>query len=319
MALHEIRFAWNQDSPYTGEQVGLWTKKINLVKGRKHVIMAVDCFIDSLNAFIPGPDPEPCKIAGMIFLSPYPAYDRAQFTEFGFGGMFASDPAVLYKAGFQWDYDPSDPSSTAGATFLSKFREFPQETIAAGESFEFYSDHLYMTVYMTMFSGTETVLDNSHISMLVQLDDKEVGEIEHFMGAYSEYQEAQRQRLSFEAVSLLTLPGGGVNFSGQFFPAANFGGIRPERMVTGDLISQFTTSGDFNPEDMLSQAGFREVDILSRRMQPYNEAFGQDSVVTGDPYPDWLRFVRSEQFMMQERDVFPAVHLDVATQNVIMV
>jgi hypothetical protein len=137
------------------------------------------------------------------------------------------------------------------------------------------------------------------------------------MGAYAELKEAQRKRLLMETASLLGP--GGYNYSGQWFPSATYGGIRPERMVAGDLIGQFLTSGADNAETMNTRAAYQTIDSYARRMQSYDEAFGRDSAISGDPYPDWLRWARSEQFMMQERDVFPARNVSVLTQAVIMV
>jgi len=321
MALHETRFGWNLDesTDFGGNLAEVWTQKVHLEPGRKHTIMSVDMFIDALNVFVPGPDPTPARIRGHVILSPYPAWESAQVMEFGVAAPFASEPLVLYKASFEYQYDPVNSIFIPlGESTLAKLREFPTETISAGESFDFYSNQLYMTVFMTR-DNEETIVSDCHISMLVQLDDKEVDEVEHFMGAYAEYCEAQRKRLLMESTLRTST---GANYSGYWFPSANFGGIRPENTVTGDLIGQFLTSGQNDPEIMRTRSGsfdsYQAIDRQARQMQAYNEAFGGTVPILGDELPDWLRFVRSEQFMMDERDVFPIRELDPTTMAVVM-
>lgn len=319
MALHEVRFGWNLDtSTNFGPNIAeVYTQKINLQAGKKHTMMSVDMMIDCLDIFVTGDPDARATILGQVYLSPYPVWDSAIISEFGAMGPMASDPSVLYKANFQFEYDPADPAGLAGVSELTKLREFPTETIAAGESFDFYSDHFYMTVFIFTYTGVNTSIQNSHISMLVQLDDKEVDEVEHFMGAYSEFQQAQRKRLLMEtAVRNST---GFENYSGYWFPSANYGGIRPELTVSGDLIGQFLTSNAYDPEVFRTQDSYRALDSASRQMQEYDEAFGGVVPILGDGAPDWLRFVRNEQFMMEERDVFPARHVDLVTQAVVMV
>jgi hypothetical protein len=318
MALHETRVGFQLDdaTDFGGNLANVYTQKIHLEPGKKHTILAVDMFIDTLNVYNEGLEAPPARLVGNVFLSPYPAWDTAQITEFGVSGPMASEPMVLFKSSFQYDYDPNDPASSVGSANLVKLREFPTEVIASGESFDFYSNQLYMTVILTKYD-TDTIVSDCHISMLVQLDDKEVNEIEHAMGAYAELKEAQRKRLLMDTASLVGA--GGYNYSGQWFPSATYGGIRPERMVTGDLIGQFLGSGADNAEQMNTRAAFQTVDSYARRMQPYDEAFGRDSAISGDPYPDWLRWARSEQFMMQERDVFPSRQVSEITQAVVMV
>jgi len=320
MALHETRFGWNLDdqTAFDGNLAEIWTQKVHLEPGKKHTIMSVDMFIDSLNVFEPGPDDTPARMAGHVILSPYPAWENAQLQEFGITAPFASEPLVLYKASFEYQYDPFNPAAPQGITTLTKLREFPTETIAAGESFDFYSNQLYMTVFLTKDSPTMVVSD-CHISMLVQLDDKEVDVVEHFMGAYGEYCEAQRKRLLLESTLRTST---GANYSGYWFPTANFGGIRPENTVQGDLIGQFLTSGQNDPEIMRTRSGsfdsYQAIDRQARQMQAYNEAFGGNVPILSDELPDWLRWVRSEQFMMDERDVFPIRELDPTTMAVVM-
>lgn len=316
MALHETRFGWNLDDSTTfdGNLAEVWTQKVHLEPGKKHTIYAVDMFIDSLNVFVPGAEPTPARIVGSVFLSPYPAWDTSQIMEFGVAGPFASEPLVLYKASFEYQYDPTSPASPQGETTLTKLREFPTETIAAGESFDFYSNQLYMTVFLTKDSA-EMVVSDCHISMLVQIDDKDVDEVEHFMGAYAEYCEAQRKRLLMESTLRTST---GSNYSGYWFPTANFGGIRAENTVTGDLIGQFLTSGQNDPEITRTRDSYQALDRQARQMQAYNEPFGGTVPILADELPDWLRFVRSEQFMMDERDVFPIRELDPTTMAVVM-
>lgn len=317
MALHEARAGWHLDeaTDFGGQLAEIYAEKIHLEPGKKHTIMAVDMFIDGLSVFNTGPDPGPARLLGEVYLAPYPVWDSATIGEFGVAGPYASNPMVLYKASFEYLFDPGVPAS-AGATQLSKLREFPTETIAAGESFDFYSNQLYMTVILTK-DNIDTVVDNCHISMLVQVDDKEVNEVEHFMGAYAEMVEAQRLRLLME--TSLRTSGNTANYSGYYFPSANYGGIRPELTVRGDLIQQFLTSGADNQEAMLSNADYRALDNEARQMQAYDEAFGGNvPLAPNDGVPDWLRWVRSEQFMMQERDIFPIRELDPNTMAVVM-
>ena len=156
MALHETRFGWNLDtSTDFGENLfQAFTQKVHLEPGKKHVIQAVDMYIDSLNIFKPGIPEEQTSLVGTVILSPYPAWESASVGEFGALGPFASEPLVLYKANFEFTYDPEDPIGPNGAAQLTKLREFPQQTIAAGESFAFYSNQLYMTVLLTKFEQT---------------------------------------------------------------------------------------------------------------------------------------------------------------------
>ncbi|MHC4707944.1 MAG: hypothetical protein ACYS8I_12775, partial [Planctomycetota bacterium] len=295
----------------------VYTQKINLEQGKKHTIHAVDMMIDCLDIYVSAQPDSVATILGQVYLSPYPVWDSAIISEFGPMGPMASDPSILYSAKFQFTYDPADPAGPAGVSQLTKLREFPTETIAAGESFDFYTDHMYMTVFIFSLTGTDTTIQNSHISMLVQLDDKEVNEIEHFMGAYAEFLEAQRKRLLMETAMRNST--GFENYSGYWFPSANYGGIRPELTVRGDVIGQFLTSNAYDPETFRTQDSYRAIDSQARQMQSYNEAFGGTVPILQDGAPDWLRFVRSEQFMMEERDVFPARHVDLVTQAVVMV
>jgi len=319
MALHELRAEWHLDdsTDFGGALAEVWATKISLEPGKKHTIHAVDMFIDTLNCFVSGVDPISARIMGQVFLSAYPAWDYALLQEFGATGPYASDPSVLYKAAFEFLAEPNDVVGPGSyTTTLTKLREFPQDTIAAAESFDVYSNQLYMTVII-MRGSADTFISDSHISMLIQVDDKEVDEIEHFMGAYAEMLEAQRKRLLMESMPR------GDNYSGYWFPSANFGGIRPERMVNGNLIQAFLTSGADNAEQMLTQSQYKDLDEEARKMQAYNEAFGGTVPLTipgpSGEVPDWLRFVRSEQFMMQERDVFPARVVDPTTMAVVMV
>ena len=81
-----------------------------------------------------------------------------------------------------------------------------------------------------------------------------------------------------------------TNLQGDTIPSYQWGGIRPELMVSGTTLSQYFLKRDGQEaEDMLTPQSLRTFARLARTMVPNAEAFGRPNVGTVGNIPDWFR------------------------------
>jgi len=272
MALTEIRESIEIPSvDLNGETIGIVQKKINLKPMMRHQIVQMDIFQDAiLNT------DSPSGVVIEWFISPYPIiYSEMDLSViYGKRGPAAANDTVLMKA-----IAVADRSPEAFGTI----KVFPNQFLGASPTFSFYTPTLYITGIVHAEAGS--IVTNLAFSFYVASDDKKANPTSYGLGMIRERSVAQGMNLVQQG---RTIPQS--SNVGQIFPSWKFGGIRPERMLSGTTARNFwlNYSAD-QSEAMLDTANLRTYVRGARTMAGFDEAFGFDDPVKG-PIPDWLRF-----------------------------
>tara|TARA_R110000824_G_scaffold2303_1_gene10735 strand:+ start:1297 stop:2238 length:942 start_codon:yes stop_codon:yes gene_type:complete len=282
MSLNEIRETLQGTVTISDEGYGILNKRINLKEGYRHTIEAIDWFNDmgvmwTLNA----PEGEGVGPTGyQFYLSPYPI----QVTDEDWGsrndllfnsGPMAGDDTVLFKAlgyyiGGAYDFSTSAPHET----------EFPNQSIAGIPSFNWYSDHIYLSCIVFNLSSPPNNEVPIKMSIYIKTKDTKVSGLEHCMGVYKEMVEAQCRLLTETAVNVNPLNNAGYNW-----PTWTYGGTRPELMLDGpSTLIYYGHSGYGVAEVMKSEAQFRQDYMDSSEMVAFDAAFGD----FGNSIPQWV-------------------------------
>ena len=244
------------------------TKKINLKAGYRHMMTQVDLFQDS----IPYSSGDP--VVGTWFevgVSPYPILP----TEMDLKAPAitnrmppAGNDTMLFKA--VTAIRPND---------FSPFSQFPSVQIASEPSYSWYSNEIYVTLYV--HGEPEAVIEDICLSFYLALDNKRADSLESGLGILREKHEAHCMELMSNG-HLTTKS----NLRGNVFPMWRYGGIRPENMIRGVGDGGFFLPISTRDSEIMQDTGnIRAVVGASRSMSAFDEAFG-----IANFYPDWLRF-----------------------------
>jgi len=273
MAIHEFRESLSIDElvDVTGFSYKLFQKRINLQSGRRHTVNFIDYYDDSQFAALTG-DNE----GYLFYVSKYPIIPTEMVLAeiFANAGPPASDPNVLFKA--------SLIKREAVAAVITD--EFPNQFLGASPTFNFYSNHVYLT--LILYAASTAQFTDPQMSVYMAIDSKKCNQVEFAMGYYKEYQEAQLIQLLNQGVLQPLTPEGQMGYS---FPMWLIGGIRPERMLRADALADWWHSLDGNfAEKTQTVTNLREYYDLSKQMVPFDDAFGVEDPSKGG-VPDWIR------------------------------
>ncbi len=277
MVLHEIREELTQQTQLEldGAGFGIIQKKINLQRGQIHNILQCDIFQDS----IPFSDVEPDSGPFIeFFVTPYPIiYSNMNLkgapTVLGNRGPSAANETILFKA----------ITGPIGDQSFTDIEQFPNQQLGATPTFSFYTPTVYFTALVHGSAGA--LVDNLSYSIYLALESKNVNLVSYGLGVMRERSVAQGINLMNQG---RTIPP--ADNVGQVFPMWKYGGIRPERMLSGTGLRNFwlNYSSD-ESEAMLETSVLRGYVSSARTMVNYDAAFGRDSPSAG-PIPDWIRF-----------------------------
>jgi len=272
--LHEFRESVSIDEEVhvSGFSYRLFQKRINLRSGMRHTVNFIDYYDDSQFAALTG-DQE----AYLFYVSKYPIIptEMVMAEIFSNAGPPASDPNVLFKASL----------IKRGASEAVITDEFPNQFLGASPTFNFYSNHVYLTLIL-YDAGSGADFTDPQMSVYMAIDSKTCNRVEYSMGYYKEYQEAQLIQLLNQGVLQPLTPAGQMGYS---FPMWLIGGVRPERMLRADALADWWHNLDGNfAEKTQTVTNLREYYDLSKQMVEFDEAFGVEDPSKGG-VPDWIR------------------------------
>jgi len=267
------------------ERVQIVQKRINLKEGSvQRNMLSMDLFFDD-PPYIIGSS-VPLMFEGLIefYLTPTPLILSSEsLLGTPRRGMDAANTNVLFKAII------TPKTQEFGVNrLLWNIDRFPQDFIASNANFPFYHDQLYLTM---VFHGSEEASYPLNIrfnaSLLMSYKTKKVSEITAALGVISE----RFNSMIAQQESMGRIMPNPLDMAGQYIPSYNWGGIRPELMVSGSTLSQFFLHLENNqPEKTLTTPEMRAYARLSRQMVPNPDAFGTTDPVVGG-VPDWFRTI----------------------------
>ena len=272
MPIHEFRESISIDDIVNveGFSYQLFEKRINLQSGKRHTVNFVDFYDDSQFAALTG-DNE----GYLFYISKYPITPTELIMAeiFQNAGPAASDPNVIFKASL----------IKTGAAVPVVTDEFPNQFLGSSPTFNFYSDHVYLT--LILYAATTASFTDPQMSVYMAVESIDCNNVEYMMGYYSEYQSAQlNQKLNQGTLQPLT-PEGQMGYN---FPMWLAGGIRPERMLKADALADWWHNLDGNfAEKTQTVTNLREFYDDSKVMVNFDDAFGSESAKGG--VPDWIR------------------------------
>lgn len=277
MVLHEIREELTQQTilELDANGFGIIQKKITLQRGQLHNIIQCDIFQDAIPTSDVEPDGGPFI---EFFVTPYPIiYSNMNLKlappVMGNRGPSAANETILFKA----------ITGPIGSQSFTSIEQFPNQQLGATPTFSFYTPTVFFTALVHGSSGA--LVENISYSIYLALESKKANLVSYGLGVMRERSVAQGINLMNQGRTIE--PATNV---GQVFPAWKFGGIRPERMLSGSTLRNFwlNYSAD-ESEAMLETSVIRGYVASARQMVDYDSAFGRDSPTAG-PIPDWIRF-----------------------------
>jgi len=267
------------------ERVQIVQKRINLKEGSiQRNMLSMDLFFDDPPHIIGLPIPRLFDGIIEFYLTPTPLILSSEtLLATPRRGMDAANTNVLFKA----IITPKTQEIGVNRLFWNIDR-FPQDFIASNANFPFYHDQLYLTM---VFHGSEEAGYPLNVrfnaSLLMSYKTKKVSEITSALGVISE----RFNSMIAQQESMGRIMPNPLDMAGQYIPSYNWGGIRPELMVSGSTLSQFFLHLENNqPEKTLTTPEMRAYARLSRQMVPNPDAFGTTDPVVGG-VPDWFRTI----------------------------
>ena len=257
------------------ENVAVVQKRINLKEGTwQRNMLQMDLFFDDFPQVLAPGSLEPTPFDGVIefYVTPTPLILTNQTVLLTKkAGPLASENNVLFKAVI------AQQEETA--------TRFPQDFLATNANFPFFHDQLYLTM---VFHGSQRqeldVTVRFALTMYMSYNEKKISAIRSAMGVLSE---------RFEMMIALVRKNGRIllnpkDLQGSTMPAYQWGGIRPELMVSGQNLAQFFLRKDGQEaESMQSSNSLRQFAKFARQMVANPDAFGTPVTPQG-PIPDWF-------------------------------
>ena len=274
MSVSYIRESIERDEILSSSNLIIVQKKIELRRSSRHEILACDIFQD---AICTTNEPNPAFIE--MFVTPYPViYSNMDLTNnYRNRGPVAANDTVLFKA-------VSSGFNNLTAEYLT-LDQFPSPQIGAGPSFSFYTPAVYFTMFIHVQPIDEVQINDLAFSFMLKVKSTKASPTSYGLGMIRERSLAQ----GIELMNQGRVIPKAANV-GQIFPQWRYGGIRPERMIDGAAARNFwlNYSAD-SSEAMLDTGVLRGYILNARRMNAFNEAFGNQTVSIG-AVPDWIRF-----------------------------
>ena len=151
--------------------------------------------------------------------------------------------------------------------------------MATSNPFTWYTNHLYLTLKLNW--NQLAAAQDVKFSFYIQVEVRNVSSLVSSIGTYKELLEAQCRSLQSTLNSIS--PAGSA--AGRSMPGWQFGGIRPEIMVTSaNALRYYNRVASRAYQDMDNVAAFRTRYKEATTMVDYDAAFGD----TSTNIPDWI-------------------------------
>lgn len=274
--IHEIREEINLDKASFTNDVSFNERVIELKRGYRHTVNAIDIFVD--NPFTTADTEIPALME--VILSSQPIL----LTDEGIGPYGPVSPSVshdhiLYKMQYG--------TSVKGITPGEVIQEFPNNFLGAMPTFSWYTPKIYMYVILYVDGAPPTTYGaNVRVSAYVAVESKKVGYLPYMLGNIRERSIAMSAKLMSMGRTIDT-----ARLTGQTFPMYLYGGARTQFMMNSNALAEFWYQLDpQSSERMLTTAEQRQFVAASRTMVPFDSAFGEENVALGG-VPDWVRLM----------------------------
>ena len=280
MPINEIRDTIQGIVLTNEEGYGYMTRRISLPDGHRHSLLSVDVFNDQNGMWLTNQKAPEAGLAGyQLYVSPYPM----QRTNESFGvdvagiltntGSMAGDENVLYKEQAMSKLTSLDDGDR-NAIWFSKF---PNDAVGAMPTNQWYSNHLYITVFLWNQPSTDVEVKHS---LFMKVKQTKVGAAESSMGQYQEFLNAQCRLLTDTAVVM-----GVDDIAGYDFPMWKYGGIRPELMISGTTALRYYNRVAANVNQRMTARGALQTAYQdAKTMVGFDTAFGDAAL----NLPDWI-------------------------------
>jgi hypothetical protein len=255
------------------------TKRINLPEQSRFDMLSVDVFND--NGLLPFKDATATEDAAayQLYVSPYPM--ALMSSTWGYGatngtfqrsGQPAAEHTVLYKEiGITQNTD-AFPTISSDNISITKF---PNDAVSSVETQQWFSPHVYVTIFI--WNAPESTVEVD-FSLYMRINKVKASAVSSAMGRYSEFLDSQiKRRLDLG----VTLDVGDIE--GYYYPMWRYGGIRPERMITGALALRYYNKAASNESQNMSARGVYEANFKNATtMVRFDEPFGKANL------PEWI-------------------------------
>lgn len=272
MAIHEIRESISLESMTSADGVIFAERIINLQRGSRHTINAIDVFLDN-----PYFECDVSSVCNIVISSQPMLLTSEVISTFN---LFLNDvpqagvDTILYKGNFE----------VRSGNYNLITAEFPNNFLGASPTFSWYTPRLYMYVVITGADGKSITVNNFRISAYIAVDNKRASYLSVMLGTIRERSIAQIAKISSLG---RVIPQSRI--TGQTFPMFLYGGARTQFMMNADSLADFYTQLAPNEsEKMLTTAQQRDFLKSARTMVGFDDAFGEQSATLGG-VPDWVR------------------------------
>ena len=272
MAIQEIRESISLETMTANDGVLYVERVINLQRGARHTINAIDVFLD--NPYFAANQTALCNIV----ISSQPLLLTGE-TVSALNGWFNDVPAagvdtILYKGNFE----------VRGNRYQRIDAEFPNNFLGASPTFSWYTPRLYMYVVFVTDANSTLTVEDFRCSAYIAVDNRKASYLSVMLGTIRERSIAQIAKISSLG---RVIPQ--TRITGQTFPMYLYGGARTQFMMNADSLADFYTQLAPNEsEKMLTTAEQRDFMKSARTMVGFDAAFGEQSATLGG-VPDWVR------------------------------
>ena len=297
MAIHEIRESINTSITNAGERTVYIVNEIDLQRGKRHTVNAIDVFID--NMWVNNQSEE--TLYGEVVLTSQPMFltDQDYNTSYLKSTPQVGVDTILYKMQF------SVPANTGVAQPITILQEFPNNFLGATPTFSWYTPKMYLYVVFYASASLDPVtISDIRISAYVAVDERAAAYVPYMLGNIREKSIAQIAKVASLGRMIPT-----SRIIGQTFPMYLYGGARAQLMMTSTGLANFYYQLDpLSAEDMLSTQQQRNFVAAGRAMVAFAAPFGSDLGGISGNVPDWVSLIALTGVVSGAvRDQWPAV------------
>lgn len=276
--IHEIRESINLDTVRMDNQLGFVERVIELKRGYRHTINAIDVFVDNLYMVSDGDTPGLLEV--VLSSQPLLMTDEVFNSLYNQSTPMISNDHILYKMQFE----VTNREVTPGVIK----QEFPNNFLGAMPTFSWYTPKIYMYCVFYCDPAASSV-SNVRVSAYVAVNSKKVAYLPYMLGNIRERSIAMTARVM--SMGRLLIP---ARITGQTFPMYLYGGARTQFMMDSNALAEFWYQLDpQSSEKMLTTAEQRQFVASSRTMVPFDSAFGEENATLGG-VPDWVRLYAAQ-------------------------
>lgn len=285
------------------DRVKIVQKRINLKQGHyQRNMLSMDLFFDDPPHVIGGLTP--VQFVGTItfMVTPTPVILTAESLLLTpRRALDASNTNVLYKSIL---YNTANVPPIGGVNNINYIQSrFPQDFIASNANYPFFHDQLYLTMVFRAYDEADFPLGiRYNASIALTYNEKKVPAVRSALGVIAERFNSMVARNKLVG-NILERP---LTNAGTFIPSYEWGGIRPELMVSGQNLTQYWLRQDGQePETMQTTSLLRSAARQARQMVENPDAFGTPNTPIGN-VPDWFaEFLPKGVEAGAVRDQFP--------------